>query len=81
MIMRKSKLRHKLAFIFLLVLFLFGYFSITSAFDGQKIDFTDFKGVSHAVGIYFSWIGSEFDNAQAITTRAVENNSENNQLQ
>ncbi len=72
------KFRHKFLAVLLIALILFGYFSFNTAFKGQDIDLTDFKGVAQASGIYFSWLGSVFGNVQTITSKTIENNSENN---
>jgi len=74
-----TKFKHKLLVVFLIVLILFGYFSVKTAFDGQNVDLTDFKGVVATSGIYFSWIGSTFSNTHEITSLSIDNNPKNNQ--
>ena len=76
-IMKVTKFRHRLLAIILIALVLFGYFSFNFALGGHEIDLTTAKGVGQAFGIYFSWLGTAFGNAQTITSRVVENNSEN----
>ncbi|MEX2017120.1 MAG: hypothetical protein WD876_01465 [Candidatus Pacearchaeota archaeon] len=73
--MKKSK--YKLIAFFLIAVSIFGYFTYNLAFENTDVDLGDFKGVSNAVGIYFSWLGSAFGNIQGITSKAIENNSQN----
>ena len=78
LVMLMVKLRHKLFVIIIIALILFGYLGFNLALEGHEADLTDFKGVAEASGIYFSWLGSAFGTAQTITSRVVENNSEDN---
>lgn len=73
-----TRFKHKLLAIFLIMLVLFGYFSFNFALGGHDVDLTTAKGLGNAFGIYFSWLGSIFGNAGAITSKAVENNSDDN---
>jgi len=72
---RMKKSKYKILAFFLIALSIFGYVSFNLAFEGHDINLSDFKGVTEASGIYFSWLGSVFGNAHAITTMAIENNS------
>ena len=74
------RLRRKLFVIILIGLILFGYLSFSAALQGHKVDLGNFEGVSKTFGIYFSWIGSSFGSTQSITSKAVENNSQESRI-
>jgi hypothetical protein len=69
------KIKYRLVALFLIALFIFGWFSISSAFSGKDASLGNFKGVSEAAGIYFTWLGAALGNAQAITSGAAVNDS------
>ena len=48
---------------------------MSSAFEGQKVNLTNFNCVSNAAGVYFSWLSSVLGNAETITSRVVENDT------
>ena len=75
-IIKITKFRHRFLAIILIALVIFGYFSFNLALGGHEVDLTTAKGVGQAFGIYFSWLGTAFGNAQTITSRIVENNSD-----
>ncbi|MEK6828721.1 MAG: hypothetical protein AABY15_01235 [Nanoarchaeota archaeon] len=79
MLVKITRFRHKILAIFVIALILFGYFSFNTAFKGQAVDLKDFRGLTEASAVYFSWLGSVFGNAQTITSRVVENNSRDKQ--
>lgn len=74
-IMKVTRLRHRFLAVILMIIVLFGYFSFNFALDGQEVDLTTAKGVAQTFGIYFSWLNSAFGNVQGITSRAIENTS------
>ena len=78
-LLKVVKLRRKLFVLLVIAIVIFSYLSFNIALDGSKVDLTDFKGVTEASGVYFSWLSSSFGNVQTITSNAVENNSENSE--
>ena len=73
-----KRMKHKIMAVFLIFLFLFIYFSFTSAFKGKEIDFSNVGGISKAVKTYFSWIVFAFNNVKTITTNAIHMNWQGN---
>lgn len=74
-IMKVTRMRHRLLAVILMIIVIFLYFSFNFALDGHDIDLTTAKGVTKTFGIYFSWLNSAFGNIQGITSRVVENTS------
>lgn len=70
-IIEVKRMRHKMFAIFLVVLILFSYFSVSFVFKGKDIDYTSISGVSDAAKIYLSWLGSAFKNLKTITSEAI----------
>ena len=80
MVTMMKKSRYKLIAFFLIALSIFGYISFNLAFGENEVDLSDFNGVSNAAGVYFSWLGTAFGNAQTVTSRVIEGNSEDKEL-
>ena len=71
-IIEAKRLRHKIFAIFLIALIIFSYVSTSFIFKGQDIDLKTIPGVIIASKIYFSWLGSVFNNLKQITTKAIK---------
>jgi len=71
-IIEAKRMRHKIFAIFLIALILFSYISASLIFKGQDIDLKTVPGVVIASKIYFSWLGSVFNNLKQITTKAIK---------
>ncbi len=71
-IIEAKRMRHKIFAIFLIALILFSYISASIIFKGQDIDLKSIPGVITASKIYFSWLGSVFNNLKQITTKVIK---------
>ncbi len=67
-----KRFKHKIFAIFLIGLILFAYLSFTFVIKGQDMDFKTVPGVMKATRLYFSWLGSAFENLKTITTNAID---------
>lgn len=67
-----KRFRHKMLAIFLIGLILTVYFSFTFVIREQDIDLKTLPGITNAIKLYFSWIGSVFGNFKTITSNAVD---------
>ena len=74
LVIEVKRFKHKLFAIFLIGLVLFSYFSFTSVFKGQQIDFKSISGITGAGKLYFSWLFSVFGNLKEITANAIHMN-------
>jgi len=66
-----KRFRHKFFAMFLIALLLFTYFSFSSVVKKNNVDIKTIPGFTHAIGLYFSWLGSLFGNFKSITGHAV----------
>jgi len=73
-LLETKKFKHKVLEIFIIFLILFTYFSFTFVLSGKNIDLSTLDGISKAGSIYFSWLGSVFQNLKTITTNAIRMN-------
>ena len=67
-----KRLKHKLFAIFLIVLILFAYVSVTLTLKNQDIDIKTIAGATSATKIYFSWLINIFGNVKSITGDAIK---------
>jgi len=67
-----KRMRHKVFAIFLIVLIIFSYLSITNVLKGQDIDLKTTSGLIQGTKIYFAWLGSAFGNLKTITSNAIK---------
>jgi len=67
-----KRMRHKLFAIFLIVLILVTYLSVSNIIKKNDIDIKTADGFAKTTKIYFSWLGSAFLNMKSITTNAVK---------
>jgi len=67
-----KRLRHKLFAIFLIILILLAYVSLSYTFKGQVINFRTVEGWETAGKIYFSFLGNIFGNFKTITSDAIK---------
>jgi hypothetical protein len=73
-----KRAKHKALAVFLVVLILFGYLSISYVFKDKVVDCKSVSGVMQAGQIYFSWLGYAFGNLQTATSNAIKMNWEGN---
>lgn len=73
-----KRVRHKIFALFLIGLILFLYFSSSFVFKEKEVDFQSISGITSAVQIYFSWLGSVFVNLKTITSNAIDMNWKGN---
>ncbi len=69
-ILKFKEFRHKIGFLFILLLLLFFGFSVLQIYKTDA-DLGSFDGVVSAVKIYFVWLGSIFDNIVGISGYAI----------
>lgn len=67
-----KRLRHKIFAIFLILIILSIYFSVTYVFRDQTINFNTVEGMTSASKIYYSWMVSVFNNIKVITLNAIK---------
>ena len=65
------RFKHQLCAFVLIALSLFAYISFTLTTRNHDIDYTSFSGITEAVKIYFSWLGSVFVNIRSIVGHAI----------
>lgn len=66
-----KKMRHKLFAVLLIGLILFGFFSFNAVFKGKEIKIENLTDLGNVVKLYFSWLGTAFNNIKVITTQAI----------
>lgn len=66
-----NHLRHRFFIIFLIILALFLYTTMSLVNTQNNLDFTTAKGLSDAGKIYTGWLANGFSNLRAITGSAV----------
>ncbi len=66
-----KELRHQFSLIFIVLLVLFLLLSVGTVFTKNKIDLKTFDGVLLAGKLYFSWLGSMFNNVVHISGYAI----------
>lgn len=67
-----KRLKHKIFAIFMILLILSVYASLTFTFRGQEVDLKSIPGVIDASKLYFSWLSSVFVNLKSITGQAIK---------
>ena len=73
-LLETKKFKHKMLEFFIIFLILFTYFSFTFVLSGKNIDLSTLDGIGQAGSLYFSWLGSVFQNLKTITANAVHLN-------
>ena len=73
-----KRAKHKLLAIFLIILILFGYFSVSYVFRDKVVDYKSVSGLIQAGNVYFSWLGYAFGNVKTITANTIKMNWEGN---
>ena len=68
------RFRHKIFAIFLIVLIIFLYVTVSYVFKHNSVDIKTVPGVIKGTQLYFSWLGSAFNNLKFVTTNAVKMN-------
>ncbi len=67
-----KRMRHKIFAIFLILLLLFGYFSVMVAFKGKEIEIKTLDGFRSAMSIYFSFLSNIGGNLAVLTSNAIK---------
>ncbi|MCF7910066.1 hypothetical protein K9L16_00135 [Candidatus Pacearchaeota archaeon] len=67
-----KRFRHKISAIILIALILFFYLSLTFVFKNNDLNFGTIDGLTQGTKLYFSWLGSIFDNIKEITLNAIK---------
>ena len=67
-----KRFKHKLFAMFLIGAILFFYLSSAIVFKDQDVNYKSVEGVTSAVKLYFSWLGSIFTNMKTISSHAVK---------
>lgn len=67
-----KRMKHKFFAIFLIALILFTYISFSTVIKNKDIDLKTTEGMMKATKLYFSWLGSAFNNVKSITTNAIQ---------
>ncbi len=70
--------QHKFVTIFLIILILFSFFSFYLAFNGKDVSIKNLSDVEKIAKLYFSWMGSVFNNMKILTTQAIKMNWQTN---
>jgi len=71
-------LKHKISWIFILILIFFIYGTFMASIIGKDINFNTYEGVQSSIKLYLSWLGNAFENAKVVTGNAVKLNWETN---
>ncbi len=64
--------KHKLHWLFLILLMVFVYISFMASIAGQGINLSTIDGLEKAGGLYLSWLGDAFNNMKSLTTHAIK---------
>lgn len=67
-----NKTTHKILAIFLIILILFTYITFFTTIQNKEIDLKTPSGIIYAGKIYFSWLGTIFQNTKSITAYASQ---------
>ncbi len=68
-IFRAGHLRHRLFLVLAIFLLVFIYFTASRVLSGHDINWKSVEGISKGTRMYFSWLGSAFSNAKALTKK------------
>ncbi len=67
---------NKIVVFALVILVVLSYFSFLPMVEGENINFQSTEGIKESVGLYFSWLGTVFNDAKTFTGNAI-NTSKN----
>jgi len=70
-IIELKRFKHKIFAIFLIMLLLSAYVSVSFVFKGKDMDFKTVSGVINASKIYLSWLSSALGNVRILTSNAI----------
>jgi len=70
--------RHKLFAIFLIILVLFFYLSVSKVLKDSNVDVNSFKGITMAGKLYMNWLVQVFQNSKTLITNAIKMEWSNN---
>jgi hypothetical protein len=71
-----NKIKNKIIVLALLVLVVLSYFSFLPMIEGENMDFQSAEGVKESVGLYFSWLGTVFNDAKTFTGNTINSSKE-----
>ncbi len=77
-IVEMKRMRHKIFAIFLIVLILFSYLSLSFVLKDEEINIFSTEGMKKVSTLYFSWLGTVFSNLKTITSKAIKMNWKGN---
>lgn len=72
-----KRAKHKLLAFLMIGILLFIYFSATSVFKDQQIDLKSVVGITTAIKVYFTWVGSALGNVQTFTSNIIKSFTNN----
>lgn len=70
--LRMKHTRHKIFMVFVILLLLFVYLTSSRVLTGQSINWKSIAGIETATKLYFSWLGSVFDNFKTVAGNAMK---------
>ena len=65
-------IKHKLTWIFILMLILLTYIGFLASTAGQDFDLSTFEGSQTAIKLYLAWLSNGFDNMKVLTGQATK---------
>lgn len=71
LILKMNHFKHKIWILFIVLLVLFLYISISIVNDKYKLDLTTTDGVFHSFNIYLGWLANGFHNLRSLTGNAI----------
>ena len=72
LIFKLKGFQHKFLTIFLIGLILFSFVSFSLVFQGQDASIKNVSDIDKVTKLYFSWLGSIFNNMKMLTTQAIK---------
>ena len=70
--LRVRHMKHKVFLIAIIIVLLFFYTTGSQILAKQNINWKSAGGVEQGLKLYFSWLGSLFDNVKVLTANAVK---------
>ncbi|MEI6849850.1 MAG: hypothetical protein WCK29_02320 [archaeon] len=69
-----KEIRHKIGLVFIAGILIFLALSFMQVYSSSKVDLTSFDGISQVTSLYFSWLGSLFNNGAKVVGYAINQN-------
>lgn len=73
-VMKARHFKSRVWAVFLIILLLFVYISLSNIIKTSGIDIKSFEGVVKVTKLYFVWLGHAFENSKVIVGNAVKMN-------